>query len=99
LGSVGDDVALSQQGDHSKTGRAAAGGRNAAMVAGGRNAVRGGGARNGRALQTRQSTGPAAGGTACGGVKNYSADEVDLLLQCIRRVVPIRNDQWDCRIT
>ncbi len=30
-----------------------------------------------------------------GGVKNYSNDELSSLLECIRRVLPIGNDQWE----
>jgi len=79
-------------------------GRNAAGLSGGRlvsarvgrgvvgRAVVGGGGRGGR---TRQSTGAAAGGTARGGVKNYSAAEVDSLLQTIRAICPIGNDHWE----
>jgi hypothetical protein len=55
-------------------------------------AVAGGGGRGGR---TRQSTGPAAGGTARGGVRNYSATEVDSLLQTIKAICPIGNDHWE----
>ncbi len=78
-------------------GGTAAGGQNAATVAGGRNPATAAGARNDRALQTRQSAGPAAGGTAHGGVRKNSLqrEEVDSLLQCIRRVVPIGNDPWE----
>jgi hypothetical protein len=44
-------------------------------------AVAGGGGRVPGGGRTRQSTGAAAGGTAWGGVKNYSAAEVDSLLR------------------
>jgi hypothetical protein len=37
----------------------------------------------------------AAGGTAHWGVVNYSSNEIDALMQCIRRVLPIGNDQWE----
>jgi hypothetical protein len=56
---------------------------------------RGGGCKGsggGGTRRTRQPTGHAAGGTARGGVRNYSAAEVDLLLQTIRAVCPIGND-------
>jgi hypothetical protein len=45
------------------------------MAAGGQIAAMAAGERNRRALQTQQPAGPAVGGTAHGGVKNYSAEE------------------------
>jgi hypothetical protein len=63
-----------------------------AAVGGGRSRSGGGGTvargRGGTALG-------AAGGTARRGVVNYSSDEIDALMQCIRRVLPIGNDQWE----
>jgi len=54
-----------------------------------------GGGGGGATRRTRQPTGHAAGGTARGGVRNYSATEVDSLLQTIRAVCPIGNDHWE----
>jgi len=54
-----------------------------------------GGGGGGATRRTRQPTGHAAGGTARGGVRNYSAAEVDSLLQTIRAVCPIGNDHWE----
>jgi hypothetical protein len=58
-------------------------------------AVAGGGGRVPGGGRTPQSTGPAAGGTARGGVKNYSAAEVDSLLQTIWAICPIGNEHWE----
>jgi len=58
-------------------------------------AVAGGGGRVPGGGRTRQSTGAAAGGTARGGVKNYSAAEVDSLLQTIWAICPIGNEHWE----
>jgi hypothetical protein len=51
------------------------------------------------AVATTMARGRGGSGTAppnlCGGIKNYSEFEVSSLLQCIRRVVPIGNNQWE----
>ncbi len=51
------------------------------------------------AVATTMARGRGGSGTAppnlCGGIKNYSEFEISSLLQCIRRVVPIGNDQWE----
>jgi len=70
------------------------GGRGSAVSGGGRGlqtAVLG---KSGR-VTSWQSTGRSAGGTARSGVKNSSTAEVNSLLECIRRVVSIGNDQWE----
>jgi hypothetical protein len=36
-----------------------------------------------------------AGFVNCGGVKNYSDNEVSMMLQCIHSVLPIGNNQWE----
>jgi hypothetical protein len=66
------------------------------VVTGGRGArTRRGGGRRSRQSTGQQASGPTAGGIARGGVKNYTPAEVDSLLQTIKRVCPIGNDQWE----
>jgi hypothetical protein len=67
-------------------------------VAGGgvRGRARGGGAAVAATVRGRGGAfAGAAGGTARRGVTNYSSDETNALMQCIRRVLPIGNDQWE----
>jgi hypothetical protein len=53
------------------------------------------GSGGGGTRQTRQPTGHVAGGTARGGVRNYSTAEVDSLLQVIWAICQIGNDHWE----
>ena len=66
------------------------------VVTGGRGGrTRRGAGRRMRQSAGRQAAGNVAGGIARGGVKNYTPAEVDSLLQTIKHVCPIGNDQWE----
>jgi len=90
-GAAGTAAARVVGGDAGRLGAGGTVGRGAV----GRAVVGGGGRVTGGGGRTRQSTGPAAGGTARGGVKNYSTAEVDSLLQTIGAICPIGNEHWE----
>jgi hypothetical protein len=98
-GGVGTAASRVAAGDAGRSAAPAAGGVAGRGVGGrvgrgvlGRGVVGGGGRGTTR---TRQSTGPALGGPARGGVRNYSTAEVDSLLQTIKAVCLIGNEHWE----